>query len=116
MRSSPAHSRAIAILLIAFVIVASGCASSRAFRQGQDAVRVKDWDAAVSYFTKAVQGNPDNPEYKINLRRAQEEASRAHLERGRDFEQKDQLDQALTEYKKSLELIGTDRLLQAKAA
>jgi general secretion pathway protein D len=97
-------------------MVASGCASSRAFRQGQDAVRVKDWDAAVSYFTKAVQGNPDNPEYKINLRRAQEEASRAHLERGRDFEQKDQLDQALTEYKKSLELIGTDRLLQAKAA
>jgi len=116
VRSSPAHSRALAILLIAFVIVAPGCASSRAFRQGQDAVRVKDWDAAVSYFTKAVQGNPDNPEYKINLRRAQEEASRAHLERGRDFEQKDQLDQALSEYKKSLELIGTDRLLQAKAA
>jgi general secretion pathway protein D len=103
-------------VLFVLALLASGCAHSRAFRRGQDAVRVKDWDAAVTYFTKAVQGNPDNPEYKINLRRAQEEASRLHLERGREFEQKDQLDQALSEYKKSLELIGTDRLLQAKAA
>ncbi len=103
-------------LLLLLVVLASGCAHSRAFRQGQDAVRVKDWDAAVTYFTKAVQGNPDSPEYKINLRRAQEEASRGHLERGRDFEQRDQLDQALQEYKKSLALIGTDRILLAKAA
>lgn len=102
--------------LVLFALLGTACASSRAFRQGQDAVRVKDWDAAVTYFTKAVQGNPDSPEYKINLRRAQEEASRAHLERGRDFEQRDQLDQALNEYRRSLELIGTDRLLQAKAA
>ena len=116
MRPRTTHLRTAAILLVAAVILVSGCAHSRAFRAGQDSVRAKDWDAAVTYFTKAVQGDPDNAEYKINLQRAQEEASRLHLERGHDFEQKDQLDQALSEYKKSLELIGTDRLLQAKVA
>src|SRR6185295_12869940 len=51
-----------------------------------------------------------------NLRRAQEEASRKHTERARDLEQKDQLDAALAEYRKSLDLVGTDRLVQAKVA
>ena len=39
-----------------------------------------------------------------------------HLEQARIFEQNDQLDQALSEFKKSLQLIGTDRLIAAKAA
>lgn len=107
--------RKLSVLLILALFV-SGCAASRAFRHGQDAVRRSDWDSAVAYLTTAVQGDPDNGEYKINLRRAQEEASRMHIERARELEQKDQLDQALTEYKKSLDLMGTDRIVQAKAA
>ncbi len=83
-------------------LLVSGCSASQAFRHGQDAIRRSDWDAAVEYFTKAVQGNPDNGEYKIHLRRAQEEAARAHLEKARTYEQNDQLDQALLEYRKSL--------------
>src|SRR5258706_11144779 len=100
--------RKLSVLLI-LAILASACASSRAFRRGQDAVHGSDWDAAVAYFTKAVQGDPDNGEYKVHLRRAQEEAARMHVERARDLEQKDQLDQALTEYRKALETMGTDR-------
>ncbi|HTM27426.1 MAG TPA: secretin N-terminal domain-containing protein [Vicinamibacterales bacterium] len=102
------------LLLLSLVFVMAGCAASRAFRRGQDALRSNDWDTAVTYFTKAVQANPDNAEYKINLRRAQEEAARMHIERARDLEQKDQLDAALIEYRKSLEMIGTDRIAQAK--
>jgi general secretion pathway protein D len=107
--------RKLTVLLLV-ALLGSGCAASRAFRHGQDAVRAGNWDAAVTYFTKAVQANPDNGEYKINLRRAQEEASRMHAERARDLEQKDQLDLALNEYKKSLDQIGTDRIMQAKVA
>ena len=107
--------RKLSVLLI-LALLASGCAASRAFRRGQDALRASDWDAAVTYFTKAVQASPDNGEYKINLRRAQEEASRMHLEKAKDLEQKDQLDLALTEYRKSLETTGSDRVAQAKVA
>src|SRR5712664_1679073 len=99
--------RKLSALLI-LALFASGCAASRAFRHGQDAVHGGDWDSAVTYFTKAVQGNPDSAEYKIHLRRAQEEASRMHIEKARELEQKDQLDQALAEYKKALDLMGTD--------
>ncbi|HYT69514.1 MAG TPA: secretin and TonB N-terminal domain-containing protein [Vicinamibacterales bacterium] len=103
-------------LLLLVALLASGCAASRAFRRGQDAVRVADWDAAVTYFTKAVQANPDAAEYKINLRRAQEEAARMHVEKARELEAKDQLDAALTEYRRAAELVGADRLTQAKVA
>src|SRR4051794_2526332 len=103
-------------LLLLIALLASGCAASRAFRHGQDAVRVADWDAAVSYFTKAVQEDPDSAEYKINLRRAQEEASRMHIEKARELEAKDQLDAALIEYRRGVELVTTDRIAAAKVA
>src|SRR5215210_8661452 len=103
-----------AVLILALLV--SGCTASRAFRHGQDAVRRADWDAAVAHFTKAVQSDPDNGEFKINLRRAQEEAARQHLEKARELESKDQLEQALMEYRRALELSGTDRIAQAKAA
>jgi general secretion pathway protein D len=107
--------RKLTVLLL-LAVLASGCAASRTFRKGQDAVLRADWDTAVSYFTEAVQSDPDNREFKVHLRRAQEEASRMHLERARDFEQKDQLDMALAEYKKSLDIMSSDRIAQAKAA
>jgi hypothetical protein len=85
---------------------------------GQDAVRASDWGIGPSPTSpRAVQENPDSPEYKINLRRAQEEAGAAAPSRRRgQLEAQDQLDSALMEYRKSLELIGTDRLAAAKVA
>jgi general secretion pathway protein D len=107
--------RKLALLLIV-ALFASGCAASRAFRRGQEAVRTADWDAAVAHFTAAVQANPDSAEYKINLRRAQEEAARMHAEKGRELEKQDQLEGALAEYRRALELVSTDRVTRAKVA
>ena len=103
-------------LLVVLALVVSGCAAGRAFRRGQEAVRVGDWDAAVAYFRQAVQDNPDSAEYKINLQRAQEEAARVHIEKGRELESKDQLDGALAEYRRAIELDSTNRLIVAKTA
>ena len=107
--------RKLAILFVLAVLV-SGCTASRAFRRGQEAVRVADWEAAVAHFTAAVQANPDSAEYKIQLRRAQEEAARLHVEKGRELEARDQLDAALMEYRRATELVGGDRLTRAKVA
>src|SRR6187402_2350783 len=98
------------LALVVLAILVSGCTASRAFRKGEDAIRRSDWDTAVEHFTTAVQSDPDNGEFKIHLRRAQEEAARAHLEKARDFERNDQLDQALAEYRKALQMMGTDRV------
>jgi type II secretory pathway component GspD/PulD (secretin) len=96
-------------------IAVSGCAAGHAFRQGQEASRVGDWDAAVTHYTKAVQESPEKAEYKIALERATQNASRSHLTRAHDLEERDQLDAALLEYKKALELDPSNRLAAAKS-
>ena len=102
--------------LVVLAVLLAGCAAQKAFRKGENAVHASDWDAAVSEFTAAVQANPDNAEYKLNLKRAQEQAAELHAEKARELEAKDQLDAALSEYRRSLELVNTDRVAQAKVA
>ena len=102
--------------LLVLALLASGCAASRAFRHGQEAARAADWDSAIKFFTKAVQENPENGEYRIHLRRAQDEAYHAHSERARELERRDDLESALVEYRKALEITSTDRVVQAKVS
>ena len=88
------HRLVAGIVLTLFV---SGCAAGRAFRKGDEAARAGDWDSAVAEYTKAVQENPDRAEYKIALERATQSASREHISRAHELEEKDQLDAALIE-------------------
>ena len=82
----------------------AGCAAGRAYRRGQEAARAGDWDAAVTHYTRAVQENPDSPEYKIALERAMQSSAQEHISRARQLEEKDQLDAALLEYRKAIEM------------
>jgi general secretion pathway protein D len=106
------HRIAIAIVL---AVCVSGCAAGHAYRQGQEASRVGDWDSAVTHYTKAVQESPEKAEYKIALERAVQNASREHLSRAHELEQRDQLDAALLEYKRALEIDPSNRLAAAKS-
>jgi general secretion pathway protein D len=92
----------LAMVLLVAVLVAD-CAAGRAFKSGQDSLSAGNWDAAVSYFRKAVQSDPSKPEYKIALERAMLAASRDHLERAKAFEDKGQLNAALGEYRQASE-------------
>ena len=103
------------IVLVALV-AASGCGAGRAYRRGQEAARSGDWDTAVTHFTRAVQASPDNAAYKIALERAMQSAAQEHIGRARQLEDKDQLDAALLEYKKAIEMDATNRLAAARAA
>ena len=61
-----------------------------------------DWDSAITYFTKGGQENPVNGLIRIHLRRAQDEAYHMHAEHARELERRDDLEEALAEYRKSL--------------
>jgi type II secretory pathway component GspD/PulD (secretin) len=100
--------------LIVLAAIVSGCTAGRAFRKGRDEVRLGNWDAAVTHFTRAVQEDPDNAVYKIELERAMQAAAREHISRARDLEEKDQLDAALLEYRRAIELDATNRLAAAR--
>jgi general secretion pathway protein D len=103
----------VAVLLL--TVLVGGCTAGRAFRKGRDAARAGDWDAAVQYYTEALQASPDNAEFKIELERATQNASREHITRARDLEAKDSLDAALIEYRKAVEMDSTNRLAAARA-
>ena len=104
--------RLIAVLML--TVIVSGCAAGRAFRRGEEASRSGNWDVAVDEYTKAVQADPDKPEYKIQLQRAMQSAAQAHISLAREFEEKDALDAALNEYRRAIELDSTNRLAAAK--
>jgi type II secretory pathway component GspD/PulD (secretin) len=79
-------------------------------------MRTGNLDEAVTAYRKALQASPENADYKIALQRATQAASRAHLERAHDYEQKDQLEAALGEYKQASEFDPSNRLATSKVA
>src|SRR2546428_508741 len=87
-----------------------------AFRKGETAMHAGDLDQAVAYYRSAVQAAPDNANYRIALERAMQAASRAHMERAREFEQKDQLEAALGDYRLATEYEPSNRLAVSKVA
>ena len=99
---------------VAIAVMAAGCAAGSAFRRGEAAMRAGDLDGAVAAYRKAVQEAPENASYKIALQRAMLAASRAHMERAREYEQNDQLEAALGEYKSASEFDPTNRLASSK--
>ena len=101
-------------LILAAVLAASGCAASRAYRQGNDAMRLGQADQAVAYYRVAVQEDPDNASYKISLERAMVSASREHLGRAQKFEEQDQLDAARSEYRLAAEYDPSNQTAAAK--
>ena len=75
---------AAALAAVLLAIAVSGCATSRTFRRGEEFARAGDWDSAAAYYTRALQENPDRPDYKIALERAMQAASNAHLDKARE--------------------------------
>lgn len=94
-------------------VLLAGCASTGAFRHGNDLAEMGNWDAAVDFYRQAVQENPRDPEYRIALGRAMRQASRGHAERARELEGQDELPAALAEYRRSSELDPTNGQLIA---
>ncbi len=101
-------------LILTVAIAAGGCAASRAYRQGNEALRLGQADQAVAYYRVAVQSDPDNASYKIALERAMVTASREHIERAQKYEEQDQLDAARSEYRLAAEYDPSNQTAAAK--
>lgn len=101
-------------ILAAVLVIATGCAAGKAFRQGNAAVKSGDLDQAVAYYRTAVKASPDNPNFKIALERAQLAASRSHFEKAKQFEEAGQLEAARGEYTLASEYDTANRQAAAK--
>lgn len=116
MRLQIADCRLKIALLLTIAALTVGCAATQAFREGDLAMRSGNMDQAVAAFRKAVQASPDDVNYKIALERSMLAASRMHIERVREFEGKDQLEAAVSEYRLATEYDPSNRLAATKAA
>lgn len=111
----PARSAAVIALLAAAVLL-SACGTSRTFRRAQEAVRAGDLDGAVALYRRALQDQPDNPEIKIELERTSQRAAFVHLERARALEAEGRIEEAVLEYRRTIELDPSNRPAVTKAA
>src|SRR5262245_21210148 len=103
-------------IVLAVALLTASCAAGKAYRQGQAAVQAGNLDEAVAAYRRAVQAAPKNTDYVIALQRTMQAASRAHLDRAREFEEKDQLEAAISEYRLASEYDPSNRLATAKVA
>ena len=106
----------IALGLALAAVMAAGCATGRAFARGEAAGRAGDWESAVGFYRQALQNDPDRPDYKIALERAMVAAANMYSERARQFEEANQLEEALRAYRKAQEFEPSNRQLSSKAA
>jgi general secretion pathway protein D len=104
------------VLVAVAAVMAAGCATGRAFARGEAAGRAGDWEAAVGFYRQALENDPDRPDYQIALERARRAAAAMYEERGRQFEEAGQLEEALRAYRKAQEFEPSNRQLGAKAA
>ena len=95
---------AAGLLLLALATGATGCAASRAFQRGNNAAMQLDWDLAVTYYAEAAKAEPDRADYKMALDRAKLSAAQVHFDKAREYESRDQLDLALLEYRRVVDL------------
>jgi len=91
------------VLLIALMISGVSCAGRLAFKKGEEAFREKNWDQSVDQYIKAVQSDPENPRYRMNLAVALIEASNFHVERGEKLMAQKEWKLALLEFQKALD-------------
>ncbi len=102
-----------------------GCGGgSVAFREGRKAELRKDYDSALVHYEKAVQSEPDNPQYLVREKLARTQASLYHLKQGRRLMSANRPDDAVGEFQKAVSIDPSNaaagqelsRLLAAQAA
>ena len=114
-RWTSASIRGIVLVSVVGALV-TACSTGRAFQRGSQAAMTGDWDMAVSYYTAAMQAQPNRVEYRMALERAQIAAAQIHFDKAREMERRDQLDVALMEYRKVVEYHSGNQEARAKIA
>jgi general secretion pathway protein D len=101
----------LSLLLLAFL---AGCTTHQAYRQGEVAGQLGNYDEAVLHYMKAATEDPGNLSYKAALIRAKIRASQFHFEKGQEFEKAGVVERALVEYQQAVQLDPTNQYAKAQ--
>jgi general secretion pathway protein D len=104
------------LLLVVALLPTFACATSSAFRAGEKAERVQDYDRAVMEYSRALQHDPSNPQYVRALGRARLRAATGHANMGRRLAGRGLYKEALDEYRLALDLNPQSEALREEIA
>jgi len=84
-------------------IALAGCPKNgnHDYSAGERAVDLKDYDAAVDYFVKALSAEPHNANYRMRLDRARFEAGQVHIRQGLKLRDKGDLQGSISEFQRA---------------
>jgi general secretion pathway protein D len=92
------------LLWILLGIALAGCPrnkSSQDYKAGDKALDLKDYDAAVDYYSKALQAEPNNAAYRIKLNQSRFEAGQYHIHQGVKLREKGDIQGAISEFQRA---------------
>jgi general secretion pathway protein D len=90
------------VAAVVLLLLLLGCSARKAYNEGQDAVRLGQWETAVQRFTDAVEQAPKKPRYKIALERTRLEASQHYFDRGQEYANTGLLEDAAIFFNKTI--------------
>ena len=88
-------------------------AGSDAHKKARSAAQQGEWDVAVVHYTRAVNEDPGNIEYRLGLERALIEAGAYHVQQGQKRLAAEDLEEAVAELELSINLDPTNRYAQS---
>ncbi len=101
-------------LLLASVVIATGCTSYRTYREAEIAAQLGRWDDAVVAYLKALESDPSNLSIRTDLLRAKIRASQEHFKKGKDFRAAGVPERALIELQQAVQLDPTNQYAQSE--
>ncbi|MCW5977825.1 MAG: hypothetical protein KIT09_07090 [Bryobacteraceae bacterium] len=87
--------------LLAASVEARTKKGDKLIQEGRKAQLASDWDLALELYQKALAEDPADPLYQASYRRAQFEASQAHIKKGKELRSDGKLHDALTEFQRA---------------
>ena len=91
-------------LALTAIAEAGGRKAKKFYNQGRGAELARDYDTALELYEQAVVENPVDQRYELAARRMRFVAGQAHVDRGHRLRRQGQLEEALTEFQRALEI------------
>jgi general secretion pathway protein D len=101
-------------VLICGLLALAGCSSYQLEHEVRLAEQNGDWDQAVLKYLELTRTEPGNIEYRAGLLRAKIQASLAHFEVAKKYQEAGQLERALVELQEAVQLDPTNQYAQVE--
>jgi general secretion pathway protein D len=88
-------------ILLGVALVGCPKKGTQDYKSGEKAFDLKDYDAAVDYYGKALEADPHNPNFRIKMNQARFEAGQQHIRTGLKLREKGDLQGAISELQRA---------------